>query len=173
MRQWYYVRQGDRFGPVSEQALLELLRQGTVRPDDLVWTDGMADWARADTIPEFAAALGQGPPPQAVTPPEYASLPREPLLPHRGGAILTLGILGVVCCFILGIIAWVMGSGDLKDMRAGRRDPSGRGLTQAGHILGIIGTVLGILKMVGWAVWWGAGDHEAYVRGPFLFPLFP
>jgi hydrogenase large subunit len=44
MRQWYYVHQGDRFGPVSEQALVELLQQGTLRPDDLVWTDGMADW---------------------------------------------------------------------------------------------------------------------------------
>lgn len=67
--------------------------------------------------------------------------------PHRGGVILTLGILGIVCCMILGIIAWVMANEDLNKMRAGRMDPSGRGLTQAGQILGIISVVLGVIGL--------------------------
>jgi len=41
--------------------------------------------------------------------------PQMPLKPHRGVLILVLGILGIVCCFILGIIAWVMGNNDLKE----------------------------------------------------------
>lgn len=63
---------------------------------------------------------------------------------HRGGMILTLGILGIMCNFFMipGVCAWVMGRGDLKQMEAGVMDPDGRGLTQAGMILGIIGTVL-------------------------------
>ena len=52
-----------------------------------------------------------------------------PLKPHRGVLILVLGILGIVCCFICGIIAWVMGNGDLREMAAGTMDPSGQGLT--------------------------------------------
>jgi hypothetical protein len=32
----------------------------------------------------------------------------SPMKPHRGGAILALGIIGIVVCFITGIIAWVM-----------------------------------------------------------------
>jgi hypothetical protein len=72
----------------------------------------------------------------------------QPVRPHRGVVILVLGILGLLCCFILGIIAWVMGSGDLREMDAGRMDPSGRGLTQAGKICGIISVVLWILWII-------------------------
>jgi len=61
-----------------------------------------------------------------------------PPSPHRGAVVLVLGILGITNCFILGIVAWVMANTDLAEMNAGRMDPSGRGLTQAGKILGII-----------------------------------
>jgi hypothetical protein len=67
---------------------------------------------------------------------------------HRGGAVLTLGILSIVAplvCFLggfMGIAAWTMGLNDLRAMREGRMDPDGRGMTKAGMILGIIGTVL-------------------------------
>jgi len=65
----------------------------------------------------------------------------QTLQPHRGVMILVLGILGIVCCFICGIVAWVMGNNDLRDMDAGIMDPSGRGLTQAGKICGIVSIV--------------------------------
>ena len=61
---------------------------------------------------------------------------------HRGAAVLTLGILGLVVCFICGIIAWSMGSTDLRAMREGRMDPSGEGLTNAGRICGMISVIL-------------------------------
>jgi hypothetical protein len=67
---------------------------------------------------------------------------------HRGTLILVLGILGLVVCGPLGIAAWVMGSGDLKEMDAGTMDPSGRGATQAGKICGIIATILMIVAFV-------------------------
>jgi hypothetical protein len=76
------------------------------------------------------------------------SFTEQPLRPHRGGVILTLGILGIVCCFICGIIAWVMGNNDLREMAAGRMDRSGEGLTQAGKICGIIGVILWIVTLV-------------------------
>ena len=63
--------------------------------------------------------------------------------------ILVFGILGLLLCQVLGIVAWVMGSSDLKEMNAGTMDPSGRGMTQAGKILGIISTVLMILSVIG------------------------
>lgn len=84
--------------------------------------------------------------------------------PHRGTLILVLGILGLAVCVICGVIAWVMGNADLKEMDAGRMDPSGRGLTQGGKICGMvsvilacIGLVLGILWMVFAIVIVGAG----------------
>jgi hypothetical protein len=79
------------------------------------------------------------------------------LRPHRGGLILALGILGLVCCFICGIIAWVMGSSDLRDMAAGRMDPTGRGLTQAGKICGMVSVILQIIGFVIWFLFMGLG----------------
>jgi len=70
--------------------------------------------------------------------------------PHRGTMILVFGILGLVVCMPLGIVAWVMGSGDLKKMDAGLMDPEGRGTTQAGKIIGMVATILAI---VGIALW--------------------
>lgn len=61
---------------------------------------------------------------------------------HRGVLILVFGILGLVLCQVFSIVAWVMGKTDLAEMDAGRMDPEGRGLTKAGQILGIIGTLL-------------------------------
>jgi hypothetical protein len=68
--------------------------------------------------------------------------------PHRGTLILILGILGLVVCGPLGIAAWVMGSGDLKEIDAGTMDPTGRGATQAGKICGIIATILMIIGVI-------------------------
>jgi hypothetical protein len=69
------------------------------------------------------------------------------MLPHRGNTILVLGILGLIVCGPLGIAAWVMGKGDLAKIDAGLMDPTGRGTTQAGMVLGIIGTVLIIVQV--------------------------
>jgi len=85
--------------------------------------------------------------PQAAPQGEVQPAPgTSPMKPHRGGAILALGI-----CFITGIIAWVMGSSDLKEMDAGIRDKSGYSLTKAGMICGIIGVILSILSIF-WVV---------------------
>jgi hypothetical protein len=70
---------------------------------------------------------------------------RRSTMPHRGAAVLTLGILSIVIPFcnpILGPIAWVMGHADLKQIRAGYMDPTGEGMTQAGMIIGMVMTIL-------------------------------
>ena len=61
---------------------------------------------------------------------------------HRGTLILIFGILSIFACLPLGIAAWVMGQRDLKAMDAGTMDPSGRSNTNAGRVLGVIGTLL-------------------------------
>ncbi len=77
-----------------------------------------------------------------------AQAPVQSVAPHRGVLILVLGILGIVCCFICGIIAWVMGNNDMREIDAGRMDPTGRGLTQAGKICGIVGVILSVVVIV-------------------------
>jgi len=68
--------------------------------------------------------------------------------------LLTFGIVGITAmslCVLLGVfspIAWWMSHKDTKAIRDGRMDRRGEGLTQAGLILGIIGTVLFVLSLL-------------------------
>jgi hypothetical protein len=68
--------------------------------------------------------------------------------PHRGVLILVFGILSLVLCQLFGIAAWVMGNTDLQEIDMGRMDPSGRDLTKAGRICGMVGTGILILQVV-------------------------
>ena len=68
--------------------------------------------------------------------------------PHRGPVILAFGILGLVVCQLFGVAAWVMGDNDLREMRRGYMDPSGRDLTQTGRILGMVATALMAIPVV-------------------------
>ncbi|HSS19114.1 MAG TPA: DUF4190 domain-containing protein [Pyrinomonadaceae bacterium] len=68
--------------------------------------------------------------------------------PHRGAMILVFGILGFVFCVFFGIAAWSMGNADLREMDDGLMDPSGRELTNAGRICGMIATGLMVLQIL-------------------------
>jgi hypothetical protein len=70
--------------------------------------------------------------------------------PHRGGLILGLGIAAFfVFSPVLGPIAWILGHNDLKEIRAGRMDREGEGLTQGGMICGMIATLLSVVVILG------------------------
>lgn len=56
--------------------------------------------------------------------------------------ILVFGILGLVTCPVFGIVAWILGNHDLREMDAGRMDASGRVIINGGRICGIVATVL-------------------------------
>ncbi len=66
----------------------------------------------------------------------------------RGTTILTLGIIGLVCCMPCGIAAWIMGNGDLEKIDAGMIPESERQLTQVGKILGIVSVALWAVGIV-------------------------
>ena len=69
-RLWFYASNGQQQGPFPEAQLRDLITRGTVRPDTLVWTDGMSGWQRAGEIPGLVPG-GSGPPamPQPGGPP--------------------------------------------------------------------------------------------------------
>jgi len=52
---WYYVKDGARQGPVEEAELSRLAGQVIVRPDTLVWCEGMSDWRPYSTVAPAAA----------------------------------------------------------------------------------------------------------------------
>ncbi|MCX7699311.1 MAG: DUF4190 domain-containing protein [Gemmataceae bacterium] len=71
--------------------------------------------------------------------------------PHRGTLILVLGILGIigVGAPITGLIAWILGNGDITKIRAGQMDPEGESNTNVGRILGMVSTIIWLLACGG------------------------
>jgi hypothetical protein len=48
--EWFYSVGDTRQGPVTEDELKRLAAEGTLKPSDLVWKDGMPDWVEARAI---------------------------------------------------------------------------------------------------------------------------
>jgi predicted Zn finger-like uncharacterized protein len=68
---------------------------------------------------------------------------RRRLQDHRGAMILTFGIVSFFFMpLIFGPLAWILGSQDLKEIRAGRMDPEGQSATETGRLCGMIATLL-------------------------------
>lgn len=63
--EWYYATGGQQLGPVNTEELRSLLRDGNVKPSDLVWKDGMPDWAPAATVSVLKSAQAPAPKTQA------------------------------------------------------------------------------------------------------------
>lgn len=63
MASWFYAAEGKQQGPFPEGQFRDLVAQGVVRPDTLVWTEGMAGWQKAAEIPGL---IGGGPPAMPV-----------------------------------------------------------------------------------------------------------
>jgi len=147
------TEEGQVYGPVTRAELDQWVAEGRVTAAAQLLREGDPHWYPAgQTYPQLQTAAPPNPfadpqarPPATVANFSPAAAARRFYRPHRGGAILTLGILGVLCCQLLAPFAWVMGQADMRQMQHGVMDPGGRTLTQVGMILGILGTVLMLL----------------------------
>ncbi len=78
--------------------------------------------------------------------------PRPPVEAASGQAIaaLILGVLSLLCLgFLSGIPAIILGKMELSAIAAGRASKAGEGIAKVGFILGIVGTVLTCLVILG------------------------
>ncbi len=69
-----------------------------------------------------------------------------------------MGLLSLVLWFpffLLGVVAWGMGTRDIRKMKSGLMDPSGRSLTQAGRFCGLF-AILPVLSIALVTVLWSA-----------------
>ena len=71
--EWFYASEGRQIGPVSEEELTRLVRDGVVTPATLVWREGLADWVTWSSL-HPAGFAPQPPPPPPM--PAYAAVPR-------------------------------------------------------------------------------------------------
>jgi hypothetical protein len=61
MASWFYASEGKQQGPYPEAQFRDLIAQGVVRADTLVWTEGMAAWQKAAEIPGLMPGAGAPP----------------------------------------------------------------------------------------------------------------
>ena len=73
MSTWYYMKNGAQTGPIPTDELKALIASGAVKADSLVWREGLAAWAAANTQSEFTGIAPATPPP----PPPSATGPNE------------------------------------------------------------------------------------------------
>ena len=151
------VPEGRVYGPVLRPELDKWVAAGRVTGDCRLQREGNP-WCRADQIypvlrlpdaddrgglQEETGGAGM-----------RASTSSRPggraLKSHRGPVVLSVGILGSVFFFIpvFSVMAWQMGNADLQEMRSGKMDPSGVGLTRAGQLLGIIHAMIFAILLV-------------------------
>lgn len=103
---WYYAHGEQQLGPVSSTELKRLAEAAELASDDLVWREGMDDWAPAQRVKglfpprehadsDVAAERGNPPPPapppaHAAAPP--AAPPAPPPAPAIAAAVPTLPV---------------------------------------------------------------------------------
>jgi hypothetical protein len=89
---WHYVQNGQSLGPVPEEELKAMLAAGSLRGEDLVWTQGMAAWTPAGQVPELRPAppapapVFVAPVPMMAAPAPFGGAPfRAQATPQMGG----------------------------------------------------------------------------------------
>ncbi|MCC5992388.1 MAG: DUF805 domain-containing protein [Rhodobacteraceae bacterium] len=62
---WYYAEGQQRHGPLDAGQMAALVKDRIIRPDTMVWQEGMANWALARDHFDFASGTTPPPLPQA------------------------------------------------------------------------------------------------------------
>ena len=64
MAAWHVAVNGQTQGPFSPQQIASGVASGEVKPDTLVWSNGMAGWLAAGQVPQLQSYFaGSAPPP--------------------------------------------------------------------------------------------------------------
>lgn len=80
--QWYIARDGKQYGPLSDAEMGLFMRGGHLKPADLVWRPGFADWAMANiAFPAYweTASVAQRTAPASPNGSQPAAQPSQPL----------------------------------------------------------------------------------------------
>ena len=82
--QWYIARDGKQHGPLSDVEMRAFVAQGHLKPTDLIWRPGFADWRPAPAVFSFQAPEPPGPAPRpGVTRPTGPSARTAPSANER------------------------------------------------------------------------------------------
>jgi hypothetical protein len=148
MIQWYYGTQGQQQGPVTETELRQLMAQGVVTRETLVWRDGLAEWKPMGDVAELLA-----PPLGAAAAMAYTQQAAYGVVPQCGLAIASMvcGIVSLLTCYVHGLAAIpaiICGHMAMKKIRESEVPMAGRGMAIAGLVTGYLGLLMQIGTLV-------------------------
>lgn len=55
--EWYYAKNGQQLGPVSQESLLGMCQSGEIKGSDLVWNETMSEWVPLSSAPGLPGAI--------------------------------------------------------------------------------------------------------------------
>ena len=131
---WHYGENGRQEGPVSEDRLLELVRDGVIKPDTLVWHSGMSGWR------PFREAGPGGPPPMTSGP-----------VRRYGGFWIRVGahlIDGIILSIVEGVLAITAFGGTFVEVL--RQASTGSAPDPAAIVSMLVS--IGLMQLVGFGV---------------------
>jgi TM2 domain-containing membrane protein YozV len=101
--EWFYSHDGERHGPVPVEQIREMAAAGRLRPDDLVWQTGMADWAPAGTVSGLLPPASAPPPiPDGGSPPISRGNFDAPAVPPLAAVVQNKKLMAGLCGVLLG-----------------------------------------------------------------------
>ena len=65
--QFFVAVNGAQTGPYTEQVMAQMIQQGSLQRETMIWKNGMAAWAAADQVAEIAKLFAAAPPPLPPT----------------------------------------------------------------------------------------------------------
>lgn len=133
--QWHYTSGPEKHGPVDFPQLRFLVNAGQVTADDLVWKEGMPDWAPVSQIPGLLpSALQAGATRDSG---ERRIEAQDP--PRVSGLAVASMVLGILWIFGIGsVLAIIFGGVAMYQIRRSRGQLFGTGMAVAGLTLGIV-----------------------------------
>jgi len=143
--EWYYADGDEQRGPISESVLVDLVEQGVVRADTLVWNPSMSDWLPYSEVQAQSDPLHTNPTVATSRPAvPVAQGETEPL----AIASLVLGILSCGCGCLTGIPAIICGHMALNRIKESGERLGGRPLAIVGLVFAYVMLVLSLLGTV-------------------------
>lgn len=109
--EWFYAKNKQKVGPVTEEQVKELLRTGELSPGDMVWKQGMAKWQPAggvDGLLPTSPPSQPGPPPLPDATAPVGNGSWEKLKRNRPvflTALLAVAMFG--SCLGIPVVSWV------------------------------------------------------------------
>lgn len=164
---YYLGVDGRQEGPLPEAEIAQRIASGRLKPSDLCWTDGWAQWRPLrEVFPGSFAAQAIVPPPipgkpaAPATTPAPASMPTSfrgetaaasgtPAGPPQTNGLavtsMVLGLAGLLAGCLTGLPAVICGHIALGQIKRSAGALGGRGMAVTGLVLGYLWIALGLL----------------------------